>query len=168
MKALITGTTGFVGSHLADYLIDQQGIEVHGIRRPRSRNEFVRYDVHYHEGDILDYSSVANIIAKVGPSCIFHLAAQSFVPLSWTAPRPTLEANIIGTLNILEAARETPLKTSILIAGSSEEYGMVYPAECPITEGLPLRPLSPYGVSKVAADIEVRRIALSMEQILRG
>lgn len=153
MKALITGITGFVGSHLADYLIDKEGVEVHGIKRPRSRIEFLRYDVHYHEGDITDYSSVANIIAKVGPDFIFHLAAQSFVPLSWTAPRPTLETNIIGTLNILEAARETPLETIVQLAGSSEEYGLVIPEECPITEEQPLRPQSPYGVSKVATDL---------------
>lgn len=153
IKALITGITGFVGSHLADYLIDKEKVEVHGIKRPRSRIEFLRYDVHYHEGDITDYSSVANIIAKVGPEFIFHLAAQSFVPLSWTAPRPTLETNIIGTLNILEAARETPLHTTIQLAGSSEEYGLLSPEECPITEKQPLRPQSPYGISKVATDL---------------
>lgn len=153
MKALITGVTSFVGSHLADYLIDKERLEVHGIKRPRSRLDFLRYDIHYHEGDITDHSSVANIIAKVGPDYIFHLAAQSFVPLSWTAPRPTLETNIMGTLNILEAVRHECPSATIHIAGSSEEYGMVDPDECPITEQQPLRPLSPYGVSKVAADL---------------
>lgn len=153
MKALITGVTGFVGSHLADYLIDQEEIEVHGIRRPRSRTEFLRYDIHYHEGDITDYTSMITIIGRIKPEFIFHLAAQSFVPLSWQAPRPTIETNILGTLNILEATRNFSPQSIVHIAGSSEEYGMVTPGECPITELQPLRPLSPYGVSKVAADL---------------
>jgi len=153
MKALITGITGFAGSHLADYLIDQEGIEVHGIKRPRSRIEFLRYDVNYHEGDINDLSSILDIVEEVEPEYIFHLASQSFVPLSWKAPRHTLTTNIIGTQNILDAAHRYAPKATIQIAGSSEEYGLVDPEECPITEQQPLRPLSPYGVSKVAADL---------------
>jgi len=163
MKALITGITGFAGSHLADYLIDEQGIEVHGIRRPRSRIEFLRYDVHYHEGDITDFGSVADIVADVLPDYIFHLAAQSFVPLSWQAPRATLEANIMGTLIILEAALAVKPDAIIQIAGSSEEYGLVHPWECPITELQPLRPMSPYGVSKVAADLLGQQYSKSYE-----
>lgn len=153
MKALITGITGFAGSHLADYLIDQQGIEVHGIKRPRSRIEFLRYDVHYHEGDVTDAEAVTSIIHSVSPDYIFHLAAQSFVPLSWTAPQATLTTNIIGTLNILNAVKHWGNAITVHIAGSSEEYGLVDPDECPITELQPLRPLSPYGVSKVASDL---------------
>lgn len=153
MKALITGITGFAGSHLADYLIDKEGVEVHGIKRPRSRTEFLRYDVHYHEGDITDFSSMATIIRKLAPDYIFHLAAQSFVPLSWQAPQATLTTNIIGTLNLLDATQGNCPSAVVQIAGSSEEYGMVDPEECPITEEQPLRPLSPYGVSKVAADL---------------
>jgi len=153
MKALITGITGFAGSHLADYLIDHEGVEVHGIKRPRSRNEFIRYDIHYHEGDITDFTSMATIIREIDPDYIFHLAARSFVPLSWAAPLATLETNIIGTLNILEVARQVSKPPIIQIAGSSEEYGWVDPDECPIIELQPLRPLSPYGVSKVACDL---------------
>ncbi len=153
MKALITGVTGFVGSHLADYLIDKEGLEVHGIRRPRSRSDFVRRDVQYHEGDIIDFYSMADLVSKIKPDYLFHLAAQSFVPLSWQAPKATLETNIIGTVNILEAVRRFTPHTTVHFAGSSEEYGMVNPDECPITELQPLRPLSPYGVSKVAADL---------------
>jgi len=153
MKALITGITGFAGSHLADYLIDHEGIEVHGIRRPRSRIEFLRYDVHYHEGDITDYASISHLLIGLQPDYIFHLAAQSFVPLSWQAPQATLTTNILGTLNILETAMAFSPKTTVHIAGSSEEYGLVNPDECPITEQQPLRPLSPYGVSKVACDL---------------
>ncbi len=152
-KALITGVTAFVGSHLADYLLDTVGIEVHGVRRPRSRIEFIRKGVQYHEGDVTDYAAMSRIIRKVEPDYIFHLAAQSFVPLSWQAPQATLMTNVIGTLGVLEAAyRERP-EAVIHIAGSSEEYGLVYPEECPINEEQPLRPVSPYGVSKVSADL---------------
>lgn len=153
MKALITGVTGFVGSHLADYLIDQQGVEVHGIRRPRSRTEFLRYDVHYHEGDVTDLHAMEAIMEAVKPNFVFHLAAQSFVPLSWRAPSSTLTTNIIGTLHTLEAVRRECPSAVVQVAGSSEEYGLVIPEECPVNENQPLRPQSPYGVSKVAADL---------------
>ncbi len=154
MKALITGVTAFVGSHLADYLLDKVGnIEVHGIKRPRSRDEFVRKEVIYHEADVTDYTGIVHIIKSLRPDYLFHLAAQSFVPLSWQAPAATITANVIGTLNILEAVREYSQDTVIQVAGSSEEYGLVYNSETPITELNPLRPLSPYGVSKVAADL---------------
>jgi GDP-4-dehydro-6-deoxy-D-mannose reductase len=151
--ALITGVTGFVGSALADYLIEAQNLEVHGIRRPRSRTEFIRGDVYYHEGDVTDYSAIAKIVRRLKPTYLFHLASQSFVPLSWEAPQATLNNNIIGTLCVLDAVyRESP-ETTVHVAGSSEEYGLVYPKECPVDENQPLRPLSPYGVSKVAADL---------------
>lgn len=153
MKVLITGATAFAGSHLADYLIDEQCIEVHGIKRPRSREEFVRKEVTYHEADVTDIIGVASIVKKLKPDIIFHLAAQSFVPLSWQAPAATLSTNIIGTLQVLEAVRRENPKTTVHIAGSSEEYGKVNEDELPITESNPLRPLSPYGVSKVGADL---------------
>jgi GDP-4-dehydro-6-deoxy-D-mannose reductase len=153
-KVLITGVTAFAGSHLADYLLDKVGnVEVHGVRRPRSRDEFVRDEVIYHEADVTDYVGIWQVISKVKPDYIFHLAAQSFVPLSWQAPAATFNTNVIGTLNILEAVKDSGKKTVIQLAGSSEEYGMVYESETPIKETNPLRPLSPYGVSKVAADL---------------
>jgi GDP-4-dehydro-6-deoxy-D-mannose reductase len=153
-KVLITGVTAFAGSHLADYLLDKVGnVEVHGVRRPRSRDEFVRDEVIYHEADVTDYVGIWQVISKVKPDYIFHLAAQSFVPLSWQAPAATFNTNVIGTLNILEAVKDSGKKAVIQLAGSSEEYGMVYENETPIKETNPLRPLSPYGVSKVAADL---------------
>jgi len=153
MIALITGATGFVGSHLADYLIDGENLEVHGMKRPRSREEFTRSDVIYHEADITDYTGVSKIVREIQPDYIFHLAAQSYVPLSWEAPQATLTTNVIGTLNILEAVRRECPGTIMQVAGSSEEYGLVYPYEAPIDEENQLRPQSPYGVSKVAADL---------------
>jgi len=153
MNVLITGATGFVGSHLADYLIALGNIEVHGVRRPRSRDEFTREDMAYHNGDVTDFFSMAELISKLKPNYIFHLAAQSDVKLSWDAPKATLEGNIIGTLNVLEAVRRFCPDTIVHFAGSSEEYGLVTPKECPITEKQPLKPISPYAVSKVAADL---------------
>jgi len=153
MKALITGVTGFVGSHLADYLLDEQNIEVHGVKRHRSREEFVRKDVIYHEGDITDQVAMNRIVEEVEPNYIFHLAAQSFVPGSWEYPLATLQCNVIGTACVLEAARKFGDSCIVHVAGTSEEYGFVLPEEAPITEEQPLRPFSPYGVSKVATDL---------------
>jgi GDP-4-dehydro-6-deoxy-D-mannose reductase len=93
------------------------------------------------------------IISEVPPDKIFHLAAQSFVPTSWHAPAETLTTNIIGELNIFESVRRAGINPRIQIAGSSEEYGLVYENELPIKEANPLRPLSPYGVSKVGQDL---------------
>jgi GDP-4-dehydro-6-deoxy-D-mannose reductase len=152
-KVLITGVTAFAGSHLADYLLDNVGgIEVHGIRRPRSRDEFVREGVEYHEADVTDYIGIMQVVEAIKPDFIFHLAAQSFVPLSWQAPGATLSTNILGTLNILEAVKGR-CDAVVHVAGSSEEYGLVHDNETPIIESNPLRPQSPYGVSKVAADL---------------
>jgi len=156
-RCLITGITGFAGSYLADFLLEKKDIEIYGIRRWRSRMENIEHikdKMTLIECDLRDATSVTSCIEEVQPDKIFHLAAQSFVPTSWLAPTETLSTNIIGTLNIFEAVRKNALfKTRIQIAGSSEEYGMVYEDEIPIKETNPLRPLSPYGVSKVAHDL---------------
>jgi GDP-4-dehydro-6-deoxy-D-mannose reductase len=157
MRALITGITGFVGSHLAEYLLDQ-GYEVFGSVRWRSNRENVRElestgKITLFETDIKDPMSVRNTVSAAMPDEIYHLAAQSFVPTSWSAPAETLDTNIQGQLNILEAMREVVPDARTQVVGSSEEYGLVYPDEVPITEHQPLRPLSPYGVSKVAQDM---------------
>jgi GDP-4-dehydro-6-deoxy-D-mannose reductase len=155
MRALITGITGFVGSHLAEYLL-QKGNDVYGTIRWRSRTDNIK---HIHdslkiiESDVRDSYSIEKAINKVEPDVIFHLAAQSFVPTSFHAPQETLTTNIIGTVNLLEAVRSSNCNPVIQIAGSSEEYGLVHPHETPIKETNPLRPLSPYGVSKVAQDL---------------
>jgi GDP-4-dehydro-6-deoxy-D-mannose reductase len=154
-RALITGITGFVGSHLAELLL-AKGFEVHGIKRWRSKTENIIHimkQLHLQEADLRDGHSLFQVINEVRPNYIFHLAAQSFVPTSWRAPADTMETNAVGTLNLLEAVRKVGINPAIQIAGSSEEYGLVYPHEVPIKETNPLRPLSPYGVSKVATDM---------------
>src|SRR5579884_1271589 len=102
--------------------------------------------------DISDPSSMRRLIAGLRPERIFHLAAQSFVPSSWDSPAQTLELNIIGQVNLFEAIREVGIDPLVHVAGSSEEYGLVMPDEVPMKETNPLRPLSPYAVSKVAQE----------------
>lgn len=156
MKVLITGITGFVGSHLADYLLEMGDVELCGIARWRSQKDNIKHlidKVELVECDIKDMTSVHEVVKSFKPDRIFHLAAQSFVPASWSAPAETLSTNIIGEVNIFESVRDLKLDTTIQIAGSSEEYGLVHPDEVPINEDNPLRPLSPYGVSKVAQDL---------------
>ncbi len=156
MRVLITGVTGFVGSHLADYILrEHPGVELFGIYRWRSRTENIDHNRHkmtIMECDLRDAACVSRLLDKVRPDRIFHLAAQSFVPSSWNAPSETVGTNIVGQINIFEALRELKLTPWIQIACSSEEYGMVYPDETPIRETNPLRPLSPYAVSKVGQD----------------
>jgi GDP-4-dehydro-6-deoxy-D-mannose reductase len=104
-------------------------------------------------GDLADPSSMRRVVAALRPDRIFHLAAQSFVPASWDAPAQTMELNAIGQIYLLEAVRDAGINPLIHIAGSSEEYGLVLPDEVPMKETNPLRPLSPYAVSKVTQEM---------------
>ncbi len=165
MRAIVTGANGFAGSHLIEHLLSIKA-EVHGtIRSFRSDlKNLAHIDAKaftLHTCDITDESATADLFARVKPTHIFHLAAQSYVPASWAAPQATITANMLGTLNLLEAMRRHAPDARMQVAGTSEEYGRVEPAECPIIEDQPLRPLSPYGVSKVAADLLARQYAAS-------
>jgi GDP-4-dehydro-6-deoxy-D-mannose reductase len=104
-------------------------------------------------GDLADPSSMRRVIAGLRPDRIFHLAAQSFVPTSWDAPAETMELNAIGQIHLFEAIREAGIDPLIHVAGSSEEYGLVFENEVPIRETNPLRPISPYAVSKVTQEL---------------
>ena len=156
MRVLITGITGFAGSHLAEHVLgEHEGVEVYGTMRWRSRTENIegiKSRIELLECDLRDASSVKQLVDRVRPDRIFHLAAQSFVPSSWNAPAESLTTNILGQLHIFEAVRAVGLDPWIQIACSSEEYGLVHEDELPITEDNPLRPLSPYAVSKVGQD----------------
>jgi GDP-mannose 4,6-dehydratase len=157
VKALITGITGFVGSHLAEYLLEHQpGVEVAGLKRWRSPRENLRQvegRVRLFDGDLRDLSSLLGVFRSFPADLVFHLAAQSFVPTSYLAPADTMETNVVGTVNLLEAVRLSGISPVIHVCSSSEVYGQVQPDEVPIREETPLRPVSPYAVSKVGEDM---------------
>lgn len=155
MRVLITGITGFAGSHLAEFLLARD-VEVVGAYRWRSRMDNIEHltsDVHLIECDLRDAISIRTVLQETKPDRIFHLAAQSFVPASWQSPADTLHANAIGQINLFEAMRSCDLNCKIQIACSSEEYGLQLENELPIKETNAFRPLSPYAVSKVTQDL---------------
>ena len=159
-RVLITGISGFAGSHLAEQLLDL-GCEVHGtIRRhavPMYENiEHLRGNIILHEADITSAERINSMFEEIQPNAVFHLAAESFVPTSFREPARVTHNNIIGTIKMFEAARR--FKTgldSLQVACSSEQYGLVDPREVPVTEDLkknPFRPRSIYGISKCATE----------------
>lgn len=154
MRALITGIAGFAGSHLAEHLLSHTSLEVCGVIHKRDDNiAHLRERLRLFQGDLRDYQSVSSILAQAKPDFIFHLAAQSSVSASWHDPWATLENNMHSQLNVLRATVEFGLKTRILVVGSNEEYGLVKSEDLPLRETTPLRPDSPYGVSKIAQDM---------------
>ena len=161
MKALITGITGFVGSHLAEYILEHHpDVEVSGLvrwRSPKQNIEEILDRVVLHQGNLQDFPSLKSLLAEHKPEIIFHLAAQSYVDFSFIAPIDTLQTNVVGTGNLLEAVKQLKQSSGydpvIHICSSSEVYGQVREDEVPITEDNPLRPASPYAVSKVGEDM---------------
>src|SRR3712207_1252577 len=157
MRVLITGITGMAGSHLAEYCLSRGDVDVVGTirwRSPRDNIAGIADRVQLVETDLRDQAGVRRLLEQTQPDAIFHLAAQSFVPASWTGPADTMMTNVLGQVHLLEAMRDLGLTDiPMQIAGSSEEYGLVRPEETPITEENPLRPLSPYAVSKVTQDM---------------
>jgi len=155
MRILITGISGFVGSHLAEWAL-AQGADVIGALRWRSKTEHIEHlrdRLTLVESDLRDVLSVRNVLVEARPDVIIHLAAQSFVAASWQQPVETFYTNVISQMNLFEAMRQLGTAARFLVIGSSEEYGLVYPDELPIRETNPLRPLSPYAVSKVTQDL---------------
>ncbi len=158
MKILITGITGFVGSHLAEYCLQQPDVEVYGtimshhLGDELERIESIKDKIKLFECNLTDRIAVARVLEKVKPDKIFHLAAQSYVPVSWKSPEDTLYNNIISELNIFEVVKEMEINPVIALALSSEEYGLVTENELPIKETNPLRPRSPYAVSKIGQE----------------
>lgn len=157
MRALITGISGFVGSHLVDLLHrEHAGMEIVGLLRWRSEDpESVARlrGTQLIEGDLLDAVSVIRAVEAAAPDLIFHLGASSSVAGSWDAPNEMVQVNVLGTLHLLEALRQLHLDVPTVLACSAEAYGVVRPDELPIREDQPFRPVSPYGVSKAAADL---------------
>lgn len=150
-KALITGITGQDGSYLAELLLNK-GYEVHGMVRRSSTETFSRIEhfrdrINIEQADLLDQLSIVNLIDTVQPDEVYNLAAQSFVPTSWTQPVLTAEFTAIGVTKVLEAIRLVNKDIRFYQASSSEMFGKVQ--EVPQTENTPLYPRSPYGVAKV-------------------
>ena len=161
MKILITGITGFVGSHLADYILGNfPKIQILGLARWRSPKDNIRQildKVTLEMGDLLEPSSLKSILTTHEPDAIFHLAAQSYVPFSFSSPATTLDVNVKGTCNLLEVIKDLKLTAGydpvIHICSSAEVYGQVKENELPIKEDQPFRPASPFAVSKVGEDM---------------
>ena len=163
MKVLITGITGFVGSHMADYLLKNvPDVEIFGMRRWRSRFDNVSHlyqldNVTFLEGDLSDRSSISKILYEVEPDVVYHFAAQSFPESSFKTPVSTLNTNVIGTTNLFEELRlikeEDNLDPVIISVSSSEVYGNPEPDEIPIKETNPIRAANPYSISKVGHDL---------------
>jgi len=156
MRVFITGITGPVGSALAEYLLTLPDLEVHAFKRWRSDTRPIEHlmdRIVLHEGDIEDVYSVDRAISRSAPDRVYHLAAQSYPSESWNAPITTFRVNVEGTINVLEAVRRLCPDARVHVAGTSAQYGWVDPNETPISESHELRPASPYGVSKVAAEL---------------
>jgi GDP-4-dehydro-6-deoxy-D-mannose reductase len=152
VRLLVTGAGGFVGGHLVDYLhAEQPEVEVHGVVIPHGSVSWrAASGARVLEADLNDPLAAAAVVEEVRPDRIIHLAGQSSVHLSWLDPAGTLRTNVLGIVHVLDAARERGLRPDVLVVGSAEEYGKVAPEEVPIREDAPLRPASPYAVSKVA------------------
>ncbi|MFC1594565.1 GDP-mannose 4,6-dehydratase [Candidatus Omnitrophota bacterium] len=157
MKILITGITGFVGSHLAEYILTlAQRHTIFGLcrwRSPRNNLSKIYEKISLLDADLSDMSSLMRLLTSVKPDVIFHLAAQSYVVTSFNAPIQTLWTNVIGTANLLEAVRLVNIDPIVHVCSSSEVYGQARKEDIPITEICPLRPASPYAMSKVGEDM---------------
>lgn len=154
MRVLITGINGFIGSHLADLLVER-GLEVWGIyqKGPLDNITHLKRELKLEGCDVRNRKRMKEVLRKCGPELIFHLAAQSRPDLSWKDPWTTMQTNVMGTVHLFESMRELGLDSKVLVACSSAEYGFISEKEGPIRENHPLNPLSPYAVSKVAQDL---------------
>jgi len=156
-RILVTGITGFVGSHMADYILkNKKNYKLYGIKRYHlsrlDKIEHIFDKISWIDCDITDPIATEKLIKEVKPNKIFHFAAESFVSPSWDHPHRYMSVNYNGTLNILEAMKKIGSKAKILIPGSGEEYGLLESKDMPITEKTLINPVNPYAVSKVAQD----------------
>ncbi len=161
-RALITGITGMVGSHLAEFLLERTDWDIVGMCRWRSPldnlasiawriNAGDRVSLLY--GDLRDTMSIQNVVANAKPDYVFHLAAQSFPRTSFDAPLDTLDTNVQGTVRVLDALKQHAPKAIIHVCASSEVFGRVPREKLPIDEECTFHPASPYAISKVGTDL---------------
>jgi GDP-4-dehydro-6-deoxy-D-mannose reductase len=153
MNVLITGITGMVGSHFAN-ASRARGWHTFGLARfSAASRQAAMDDPSVLRCDITDHRNLAAVFQKVRPDVVIHMAAQAFNGLSWGMENCTYQANVQGTLHVLQCALEFAPKARVLVACSSAEYGDVLPGDCPLVEDRPLRPITPYGVTKVATEM---------------
>lgn len=153
VRYLITGANGFCGRHLTDVLAGN-GNSVYGISRTIPDDLVAQHPyVTYEQCNLIDHTSVYNLLKKIEPECIFHLAAESSVGSSWKNPVNIMNNNVLSQINIFEAVRELELSTRIIVACSSEEYGLIKESDLPVNEKCCFNPLSTYAVSKVSQDM---------------
>jgi GDPmannose 4,6-dehydratase len=167
-KALITGITGMVGSHLADYIMSNTDWEIYGMCRWRSPLDNIRHHIddinaqrrlHLIYGDLRDTMSIDHVFKTVKPDYVFHLAAQSYPKTSFDAPLDTLDTNIQGTARVLEAIKNHCPGAIVHVCASSEVFGRVPKEKLPINEECTFHPASPYAISKVGTDLVGRYYA---------
>jgi GDPmannose 4,6-dehydratase len=168
-NVLITGITGMVGSHLADYLLENTDWKIYGLARWNDSLENIEHlsaEINSKErielvyGDLNDLASLLAAVDKSKPGYVFHLAAQSYPQTSFDSPIETLQTNILGTTNLLEALRRSKYKEAVIhVCASSEVFGRVPKEKLPINEECSFHPASPYAISKVGTDLVGRYYA---------
>ena len=146
MKALVVGGGGFVGPYLVKHLKEEQGMEVYVTKTEKETLDMDCSGIY--NLDILELSQVAELLNKIRPDYVFHLAAQSSVAYSWKNPGLTIDVNIKGCVNLLDGIRQLDYKPRVLLIGSGEEYGHIKDGECPIVEDNVLRPGNIYAATK--------------------
>ena len=162
-RALITGITGMVGSHLADFLLENTDWDIYGMCRWRSPLDNISHllgrankkdRLYFVDGDLCDYISLQRVVKESQPDYVFHLAAQSYPLTSFTSPIQTMDTNILGTERLLEALRQCDSVDPIIhVCASSEVFGRVSKEKLPINEECSFHPASPYSISKIGTDM---------------
>jgi GDP-4-dehydro-6-deoxy-D-mannose reductase len=153
IKCLVTGSNGFIGSYLVDFLIKMGFTVIGTLHQKTTKLTPMLNKITVYMCDILDKEKLEEIVRRVKPDFVFHLAAQSSIPLSWQEPEKTLQTNILGTLYLLESIRKADIDPLIEVVCSSAEYGLINEGDVPIKECHGFKPLSPYAVSKIGQDM---------------
>ncbi|MHB0857293.1 MAG: GDP-mannose 4,6-dehydratase [Anaerolineae bacterium] len=154
MRVLVTGIAGFAGSHLAEHLLAGGDVQLHGVTSPHHATNNVAHlpGAVLHQADLTKLEDTIRVVGAVRPDWLFHLAAQASVDEAWRAPERTLVDNLVMQLHVLQAVESLGTACRVLVVGTADEYGRALPEDLPISEDVPLRPVNPYAVSKIAQD----------------